>query len=131
LGRQRRCSYLEKCRKYLLVQLSTERVLRRLIPENRVFIQTNSHGTFLWILITVSATLASQELLRPSPKSSHHATSSQPLRGAYLCPRVSHSHLHCRSSFTVHQRHPVVIRRGMLTSGGCLFIRVSGRTLTA
>jgi hypothetical protein len=31
--------------------------------------QTNSHGTFLWILMPVSATLSSQELLRPSPKS--------------------------------------------------------------
>jgi hypothetical protein len=40
-----------------------------LIPENRVFIQTNSHGTFLWILMPVSTTLTSQESLRPSPKS--------------------------------------------------------------
>jgi hypothetical protein len=40
-----------------------------LISENRVFIQTNSHGTFLWILMPVSTTLASQELLRPSLKS--------------------------------------------------------------
>jgi hypothetical protein len=40
-----------------------------LISENRVFIQTNSHGTFLWILMPVSATLASKELLRLSPKS--------------------------------------------------------------
>jgi hypothetical protein len=40
-----------------------------LISENRVFIQTNSHGTFLWILMPVSSTLASQELLRLAPKS--------------------------------------------------------------
>jgi hypothetical protein len=40
-----------------------------LISENRVFIQTHSHGIFLWILRPVPATLASQESLRPSPKS--------------------------------------------------------------
>jgi hypothetical protein len=42
---------------------------KTLISENRVFIQTNSQGTFLWILISVSASLASQELLGPFPKS--------------------------------------------------------------
>jgi hypothetical protein len=39
-----------------------------LISENRALIQTHSHGTFLWILMPVSVTLASQELLTPSPK---------------------------------------------------------------
>jgi hypothetical protein len=35
----------------------------------QIFVQTHSHGTFLWVLMPVSVTLASQELLRPSPKS--------------------------------------------------------------
>jgi hypothetical protein len=60
-----------------------------LISENSVFIQTNSCGTFLWILMPVSATLASQDLLRPSPKSPHRVTSSQLVRGVYLHPRGS------------------------------------------
>jgi hypothetical protein len=52
-----------------------------LISENRVFIQTNSHGTFLWILMPVCATLASQELLRHSPSLTHCVTSSQLVGG--------------------------------------------------
>jgi hypothetical protein len=51
----------------------------------QVFIQTNSHGTFPWILIPVSATLANQGLLRPSPKSCSVCQRG----GVKLCPRGS------------------------------------------
>jgi hypothetical protein len=58
------------CHEHLLVQLSTERQYSGdSYFREQVFIQTNLHGTFLWILMPVPATLASQELLRPSPKS--------------------------------------------------------------
>jgi hypothetical protein len=46
----------------------------------------------------------------------------------HICaPGDPHNRLQCRSSFTVHQRHPVVVRRrGTLPSGSCLHVRVSG-----
>jgi hypothetical protein len=45
-------------------------VLRRLLFQRTGFLFKQIHtGTFLWILMPVSTTLASQELLRPSPKS--------------------------------------------------------------
>jgi hypothetical protein len=61
---------MKLCHKRLLVQFSTERQYSEdSYFRERVFIQTNSHGTFLWILKPGSTTLASQELLRTSPKS--------------------------------------------------------------
>jgi hypothetical protein len=54
---------------YWFSLVQTDSTQETLISENRVFIQANSHGTFLWILMPVSTTLASQGLLRPSPKS--------------------------------------------------------------
>jgi hypothetical protein len=81
-----------------------------LISENRVFIQTHSHGMFLWILMPVSATLASQELLRPSSKSRSCAFEVRRLVSQWerlICtPGDPHSHLQCKSSFTVHQPIP-------------------------
>jgi hypothetical protein len=58
-----------------------------LISENRILIQTNPHDTFLWILMPVSTTLASQELLKPSPKSCLPCLSQW--GGMYLRPRWS------------------------------------------
>jgi hypothetical protein len=70
-----------------------------LISENRVFIQANSHGTFLWILMPVSTTLASRELLRPSPKPRSPCHVFLADEGVCSCaPGDPHSCLQCRSS---------------------------------
>jgi hypothetical protein len=80
----------------------------------------------------VSSTLASQELLRPSPKSCSPCKVFSANEGGTSVPQgILTAAFQCRSSFTVHWWHPVVIgRRGTLTSGGCLHVRDSGRTLT-
>jgi hypothetical protein len=75
----------------------------------------------------VSATLASQELLRPSPKSPSPAdegvvAASQGILTAAFSAGPVHSSLATPSG---HRR------RGTLTSSGCLYVRVSGGLLTA
>jgi hypothetical protein len=97
------------------------------------FIQTNLHSTLPWILMPVSSTLASQEFTQAFPKPCSPCDGSQPMKGVQLSPRgVPHGCFQCGSGLVVHQRHPVVVRsRGMLSSGSCLHIRASGRTLTA
>jgi hypothetical protein len=51
--------------------------------------------------------------------------------GCSCAPEDPHCHLQCRSSFTVHQPHPVVVgRRSTFTSSCYLYVRVSRRTLT-
>jgi hypothetical protein len=77
----------------------------------QVFIQTNSHGTFLWILKPVSATLASH-FTQTFPQVSLTMQRFLSWRGGRSCtPGDPHSHLQCRSGFVVCQQHPVVIRR--------------------
>jgi hypothetical protein len=51
------------------------------------FIQTHSHGTFLWILRPASSTQASQFTQTFPPSLSHHVMSSQPMGGGVAVPQ--------------------------------------------
>jgi hypothetical protein len=77
----------------------------------QVFIQTHSHGTFLWILRPVSTTLASQ-FTQTFPQVSLTTWRFLSQWVGHTCaPGDPHSRFQCRSSFAV--RHSVVIgRRG-------------------
>jgi hypothetical protein len=80
----------------------------------------------------VSTTLASQELLRPSPKSCSPCDIFSADEGGIGAPQGIHT-----AAFSAGPVHgsPATPsgrqRRGALTSGSCLYIRVLGQTLTA
>jgi hypothetical protein len=85
------------------------------------FIQTNPHSALTWILMSCPLVpQPARNLLRTSPSLAHHVTVFLADKGILM------ANFSCRSGLMVHQRHPVIGRRGTPLSGGCLYIGALG-----